>query len=116
VDPFIPLRKKKTMNTEFNYKNPSETFDGTPYEAAEQTVIQVEKILDLLSRGLADIQTQGLNAHMQRNLDNDLPPDAATYSALPEYEVLEQMKDDVLDLERRLALIRKAVSFDPFEE
>jgi hypothetical protein len=107
------MSDKTKSSITFTYHDPSKTFDGTPYEAAGKSVIQVDGVLKLLQKALIDTNVQARNAYMQRNLDLGEDANATGWENAPEAKVIAGLIQNTSKVRKRLPAILRAVSYDP---
>lgn len=99
----------------FTYHDPGRTFDGSPFEAAGQSVQQSAAVLKLAQRAIYDTEIQVRNAYLQRNLENGGDPKAGEWENSPEAKLLGQLASVLDKLQVRLRALHQAATFDPSE-
>jgi len=105
--------KTKDSSTTFTYRDPSRNFDGTPYQAAAQAVVQTDAVLRLALRSLRDTAVQARNAYMQANLDTGDEPNAAAWPESAQARTLARMVSEIVAMRKKLAPLLRAVAYDP---
>lgn len=97
----------------FTYHHPGRTFEGTPYDAAEQAVWQSQRVVALLDKSLDDTLIQVRNAWMQRNIDLGGSPNAADFEESAEGRLMISIAEMNKTMDKKLGVLRKAASYDP---
>lgn len=103
----------KPSSITYTYHDPSRTFDGTPYEAAQKAVVQTSQVVKLLQRAVADTTIQVRNAHMQRSLDTGGDPDAEGWEDSAQKRLLVGFSNSLNHMYIRLGTLHKAAGYDP---
>lgn len=109
----ISEKESKNSTINFTYYNPGRTFDGTPYDAAGQAVIQTASVFRLAQIAVHDMEIQVRNAYLQRNLEIDGNPRAEAWEESPEGKLVNSLRLGLEKMQKRLSALHTSATYDP---